>query len=89
MREACGGCRIVGDENGQNTQMEASDGRTRELGSFVDERQAQWEKPVARGSVMRPHVQPTHALCIGGQLSEKDTHVRAHGSLVVEVLASG
>ena len=27
--------RIVGDKNGQNTKMEASDGRTRKLRSFV------------------------------------------------------
>ena len=27
--------RIAGDKNGQNTKMEASDGRTRELRSFV------------------------------------------------------
>ena len=30
--------RIVRDENGKNTNMEASDGRSRELRSFVGER---------------------------------------------------
>ena len=50
--------RTVGDKNGQNTKMEASDGRSKELRSSVEGRQTKWENPVARGSLMRPHAPP-------------------------------
>ena len=45
--------RTAGDKKGQNTKMEASDGRTRELRSFVGGRQPKWEKPMAGGSLTR------------------------------------
>ena len=73
----------AGDKNGQNTKMEASDGSSRELRSYVDKRRARWENPVAGGSLMRPH-EPTRE----GQLPKKHTRVTARGSLVVRVLAS-
>ena len=48
--------RTIGDKNGQNTKMEASDGRTKELRSSVIGRQARRENPVARGPFTRhPH----------------------------------
>ena len=50
--------RTVGDKKGQNTKMEASDGRTRELRSSVDRRQPEWEKSMAGGSLTCPHAPP-------------------------------
>ena len=41
----------AGDKNGQNTKMEASDGRSRELRSFVDGRRGRWENLVVGGSL--------------------------------------
>ena len=46
------------DKNGQNTKMEDADGRTRELQSFFGRRRPKWEKPLARGSLMRPQAPP-------------------------------
>ena len=43
--------RTVGDKNGQNTKMEASYGRTRELRSSINGRRTKWENPVAGGSL--------------------------------------
>ena len=43
--------RTIGDKNGQNTKMEASDGRTRELRSSVSGRRARWENLVIEESL--------------------------------------
>ena len=43
--------RIAGDKNGQNTKMEASDGRTRELRSSVGDRRARLENSVVGGTL--------------------------------------
>ena len=44
-----------GDKKGQNTKMDASGGRSRELRSSVSRRRARWENPVAGGSLTRSH----------------------------------
>ena len=49
----------VGDKNGQNMKMEASDGRARELQSSIGGRRAKWENPMARESLTRPYAPPT------------------------------
>ena len=46
----------VGDKNGQNTKMEASNGRSKELRSFVEGRRAKRENPMAGWSLTRQHV---------------------------------
>ena len=56
--------RTTRDKNGQNTKIEASDGRTRELQSFVGKRRARWEKSVAGGSLKHLHA-PLTRRCKG------------------------
>ena len=41
---------IVEDKNWQNTNMLASNGRSRELRSSVGGKRAKWENPMARGT---------------------------------------
>ena len=75
----------TGEKNGQNTKMEALDGRTRELQSSVDGRRARWENLVAE----KGHSRATHEPTREGQLPKKDMHMTTRRSLVIEVIASG
>ena len=72
------------DKNGQNTKMEASDGRTRELRNCVGGRRPNWGKTVAGGSLLRPH-EPMR----GGCCREKNPRVWAHGLPYIEDFSFG
>ena len=48
--------RTTRDKKGQNTKMQASYGRTRELRRTFSRRKPKWEKPVAEGSLTRRRV---------------------------------
>ena len=76
--------RTAGDKNRQNTKMEASDGRTRELRSSVGGRRPKWEKPVAGGSLTCPHAPPTRLRMVA--VAERETHACGRGCYLLSMI---